>query len=322
VFLFEERKKKIFQKSKDTDGGMNKRDEIESVLKRKNIPFKIINGNYMISCPLKSHEDRNPSFGIRFDGVWNCFSCEKSGGWKDLEEVFGFRAKKVSFSEIVNGKLQQLHQQEEFQSTSLPLDFQTYNGDIPAKVLARVSEDSINKFGIGEAKRTYPGYFIIPIEIEGYKSFACRHMIRNPLHLKRWLFPRSFQKVIFPSPKKSIILTEGLIDMMAVQDFGFAASCCFGHHISDFQLAQLLSGVTEVTLLFDSYETHFLQSIKKTFKKLNGAIQVIVMKLQKDPDEVTKEEFLVSYKNRVDLSNGIDELREQKFRSDIVAKLL
>jgi len=299
---------------------MNRKNEIEKILKKHNIDYNLVGNNFMISCPF--HEDKNPSFGISFEGIWHCFSCEKRGIWKEFLESWGEREQEVSLIEIVKDRLSADINDELITNQFLPSDFVPYD-EPPAKVLERISERNIKKFGIGDAKRSLPGYFVIPIKTNNHSSYACRHLIRKPLYLKRWLFPKGFRKVLFPLPEDNvIILVEGLIGMMAVQDFGYVSSCCFGHHLTSLQIHQLIdSSVERVILLFDSYEKHFVNSIKQTFRTLNQIIEIEMMKLLADPDEITLEEFYESYENRISLSNTYIQFRVGKFRNLVNSKI-
>lgn len=301
---------------------MDRSAEIERTLKRLKIPYKLVSNNYMISCPM--HSDENPSFGIRRDGVWNCFSCNESGGWKDLSKLLGFRARKFSFEEIVNDKFRQFRKEsKQMKSAKLPYDFVEYGENPPASVLERVTLELIKKYGIGEATSTFPRYFIIPIRVKGYDSYICRHRIRKPLgNERRWRFAAGFTKVLFPNPTQEIVIVEGILDAFAVEDFGFSASACFGHLISDLQISQLLSsGTKDIILLLDDYEDHYLVSLKRIFKMMKDLFNISAMKLGKDADEVDRDTFLKAYEERIYLSDEMDRVMISNFQKQVLRKM-
>lgn len=276
----------------------------------------------MISCPF--HSDEKPSFGIREDGVWNCFSCNESGGWKELSTLLGFETKKLSFEEKVKEKFRHAESKlEKIKSKELPYDFIEYDDNPPANVLERISSNLVKKYGIGEATFTFPRYFIIPIRVNGYNSYVCRYRIRKPAkHIRRWRLAKEFSKVLFPEPKEETIIVEGVLDAFAIEDFGFSASSCFGHSLSELQISQLLEAdVKRIVLLFDSYEEHYSKSLKNTFKILAQFFNVSVMRLGKDADEVSREEFIESYEKRICLSNEMDRMLNNEFREKIMKGL-
>lgn len=301
---------------------MDRSAEIERVLKRLGIDYKIVSNNYMISCPM--HSDESPSFGIRGDGVWNCFSCNESGGWKDLSKLLGFRARHFTFQDLITDKFKKLSEtSKQIVSVDLPYDFVAYDENIPDNVLKRVSVEIISKYRIGEAKITFPKYFIIPIIIDGYRSYICRHLMRTPaMNEKRWRFAEGFTKVLFPNPAEETIIVEGILDALAIEDFGFLSSACFGHSLSDNQISQLLSvGTKRIVVLFDSYEDHYLASLKRIFKMTNNLFNVSAMRLDKDADEVDKDIFLRAYEERINLSDELDRMMVDRFQQKVLRKI-
>lgn len=301
---------------------MNRSSEIENVLESLGVDYRIVSDNYMISCPF--HDDQRPSFGIRRDGVWNCFSCNESGNWKKLAQILGFKTKKLTFQELIKNKLTATEKSSNVvKLTELPYDFIEYGNDPPASVLERISLQNIVKYGVGEARTTFPRYFIIPISVNGYQSYICRHRTRQPTrNEKRWRFAEGFTKILFPMPEREVILVEGILDAFAIEHFGFAASACFGHSINDLQVSQLLSvDVEKIVFLFDSYEDHFSTSIRRTFRNVQQFFSVSVMRLSRDADEVDKEEFVEAYEKRIYLSDELDQMQVTDFRERVVERM-
>lgn len=59
-------------------------------------------GKLWISCPLGTHSDSKPSFGINLTaeqrpvGTWYCFGCGKGGSWNGLAQILGLAKIRVS----------------------------------------------------------------------------------------------------------------------------------------------------------------------------------------------------------------------------------
>jgi DNA primase len=297
---------------------MDKSTEIEAALNSKDISFKIVGDNYMISCIF--HDDTHPSLGISREGIWNCFSCGSKGNWQQFAKEIGIIADEVTFADLVNDKLNRRNDvRKKLESTGLPHDFMPYNGKVPMHVKERISLDNIATFEIGEATMSYPGYFVIPIRYGDYVTYTCRHLLHAPgSQRKRWMFAKGFKKILFPRPTKQMILVEGIIAAFSLIDCGLGASACFGHDINEIQLCQMIeTGVEEVTLLFDRYEDHYLDSMSKAFQLLSTRFDVSVMKLDNDADEVTKREIMTAHNERIDVVAAYERMITREFAKGV-----
>jgi hypothetical protein len=62
--------------------------EIVAFLTQRNISHESKGSDYVIRCPINTHEDNHPSFRIdRRSGVYHCFGCGIRGNWRECREL-------------------------------------------------------------------------------------------------------------------------------------------------------------------------------------------------------------------------------------------
>jgi len=100
---------------------------------------------YMACCIF--HKDRNPSFSIGSNGLWQCFSCGVSGSWNKLLAKLGEEVENNYYT-INSYKISKYTIEEYKQENNkkgkreILLDYKTYKelGSIPEYVKNRINE--------------------------------------------------------------------------------------------------------------------------------------------------------------------------------------
>ena len=62
--------------------------EILAFLESQNVEFDVRGDDFVLRCPTRTHDDREPSFRIqRKSGIYHCFGCEVKGSWTQCKEL-------------------------------------------------------------------------------------------------------------------------------------------------------------------------------------------------------------------------------------------
>lgn len=232
-------------------------DAVENLLRNKNLYFSVSGKDYLIKCLNPKHEDNNPSCRVdKITGLTHCFSC----GWKtNLFKHFGI------FTDNTGVKVARLKTKIKDLRESL-VDIEFPEDSIPYNQKHRnISSKTYKKF---EAFHTssvpeLEDRIVFPIrEVTGKVAmFIGRHVLSEAVpRYKIW--PSGRPLPLFPSllesSTNSIVLVEGMFDMLNLYDKGVHnAVCTFGTSgITDANAATKLlpykvQGVSKIYVLFD-----------------------------------------------------------------------
>lgn len=198
---------------------------VKELLDKKNIKYISKGRDYIVRCLNPEHEDRNPSMRIdKLTGIFNCYSCGYSG---DLYALF-----KVSKGRILNIKLEQVRQKilDLLGSRALPLPLDR----VPILEDFRgISKETLNSFEAftTDAIKGQEGRIVFPIKnIDGkIIAFQGRYMYSD-LEPKYKVYPEHTNLPLYPAVitpiNNSIILVEGILDMINLHDKGLTNSIC------------------------------------------------------------------------------------------------
>lgn len=296
---------------------------LETFLEKHLDKFYIGDGYFQARCPF--HKDDTPSFGIK-KSYYKCFSCGKSGRLSKLLDFLSDEEDEMSELKLEILLDYESEDNDTMKSISdynieLPFSYYSFNYErIHPLLVERIGKKVALKYSIGLAEKEYPGYFIIPINIDtfNYSSYIARHILRNTAFgIKRWLFPSNFLKILFPFQQdvEEVILTEGFFSMLAIEARDFNASCIFGNHLSSLQLEMLLKmNPRRVVICLDSNEEAFFSSTLDIAKVLHNLFEVKIMQLDNgDPEDVDDDSFNASYKNALSYDFVLGEIMRRKF---------
>ena len=229
---------------------------VEELLKNKGIYYTFSGKDFVTKCFNESHTDNNPSFRIdRVSGVGHCFSCHFKF---NIFKFYGLLTNNVSIRIVkLKEKLKALN---ESTNGLAPLD-----GAVPVTSAFRgISAKTLKLFGAfyTDLVPKMEDRVIFPIKDVRGKTVAYigRHSMSdgNPRYQN---YPTGATIPLFPTKFnehfKSIILVEGIFDMLNCYDKGLHnVVCTFGTSklLNDVD-AKLLSykvmGIEKVYILYD-----------------------------------------------------------------------
>ena len=260
--------------------------------------YKISSGrDYLIKCLNPEHEDTNPSCRVdKVSGLTHCFSC----GFKtNIFKYFGV------FSNPLPAKLLEIKEKLR------DIRFGMEGIDLPShspwtRSFRGISANTFKHFNaFYTSEHDLEDRLCIPLyDVTGkYRAVVARHVHSNAdPRYKNW--PPKASLPIFPptAPKgeKSIVLVEGLFDMLNLYDKGLhSVSACFGTNTLQKDIAAKLlpfkaNGVSHIYIMFDGDEPGRKASkILKPIIESNGFIvEEINLPDGVDPGELSQEDVL------------------------------
>tara|TARA_B100000902_G_scaffold3375_1_gene4303 strand:+ start:2138 stop:2965 length:828 start_codon:yes stop_codon:yes gene_type:complete len=223
---------------------------VETLLTDKNIYFLPKGGDFLVSCLNPEHADKNPSMRIdQITGIFNCFSCGFKG---NLFNYFGERANQLQQRrELFKKKL--IQKRSESVGLSFPQNRLPFIGS-----WRNIKPETYKKFeAFQHPNPDYVGRIVFPIrDISGkIVAFQGRHTAEGTPKYK--FTPPGARLPFFPVVefiKGSVILVEGIFDMINLHDKGLTnAVCCFGtNNYNETKLSMLrVQGAEYVEVFFD-----------------------------------------------------------------------
>lgn len=276
-------------------------EAVANLLKTKDIPFTSSGKDYLIKCLNPQHEDSNPSCRVdKLTGVTHCFSC----GWKrNIFKHFGVFEQNVPSIKIAKLK----EKLEDLRNAMIEIEFpegmtpytQSFRG-LSVQTLKRFEAFYTTKLDILADRVVFPIR-----DITGkISAFIGRHIHSNA-NPRYVVYPSGRPLPCFPSkfdePTKSIVLVEGIIDMLNLYDKGLRnAVCVFGTStISDDNASSKLlpykaQGVEKVFILFDGDDPgrEAAKKLKPIIESLGFQTEIIPMEEDSDPGELGKDEVM------------------------------
>ena len=226
---------------------------VETLLTDKNIYFLPKGGDFLVRCLNPEHEDKNPSMRIdQITGIFNCFSCGFKG---NLFNYFGERANQLQQRrELFKKKL--IQKRSESVGLSFPQNRLPFVGN-----WRNIRPETYRKFeAFQHPDPDFLGRIVFPIkDISGkIVAFQGRHTAEGTPKYK--FTPPGAKLPFFPVVefiKGSVILVEGIFDMINLHDKGLTnAVCCFGtNNYNETKLSMLrVQGAEYVEVFFDGDE--------------------------------------------------------------------
>jgi len=271
-------------------------DPVLDIINKNNLAFTVSGRDYLIKCLNPDHEDTNPSFRVdRISGVAHCFSC----GFKtNIFKYFGI------FSNPVPIRI--LGLKEKLKKLRLPVEQELPLGHTPwTKPFRGISSQTLKYFEAFYTNQVekLQDRIIFPISdiTNRIQVFVGRHTLSNgnPKYLN---YPSGIELPVYPSylnkPEKSIVLVEGIFDMLNLYDKGLKnAICCFGTNTLQNSTKQKLlpfkaQGVTHIFILFDGDEAgeKAAKQLKPVLEQDEFLVEIIKLPDGVDPGELSKED--------------------------------
>ena len=227
--------------------------DVETLLQNKDIQYIPKGKDYVVRCLNPDHEDRNPSMKIdQITGIYQCFSCGFKG---NVYNLFGERANQLQLRrDLFKKKLTE--KRAESVGLSFPQNCLPYLGN-----WRDIKPETYRKFEAFQNQgNDFVGRINFPIrDISGkIVAFQGRHTTNG---LPKYKFsPPGAKLPFFPIVefiKGSVVLVEGMFDMLNLHDKGMTnAVCCFGtNNFNEAKLAMLaVQGAEYVDVFFDGDE--------------------------------------------------------------------
>ncbi len=271
-------------------------DYVLELLKKHDISFTVSAKDYVVKCLNPEHNDTNPSFRIdKVTGVAHCFSCGyKTNIFKHFGVVANFQSIKIA---KLKQKLKDLHinfNGVEFPGEIIPIT-KPYRG---------ISSKTLKHFGAfytTASEQLQDRIFFPILDIRGKPMvFVGRHMLSqgNPRYLN---YPAGVTMPIYPEvleePSKSVVLVEGIFDMLNLYDKGLHnVACTFGTNtlFKDTAL-KLLSlrtqGVETIYLMFDGDEAgqQAMEKLEPVLQECEYKVEKIILEDGTDPGELSQD---------------------------------
>ena len=271
-------------------------DPILELLQKNGLAYTVSGRDYLIKCLNPEHEDNNPSFRIdRISGAAHCFSC----GFKtNIFKYFGVFTNPVPLR-IANlkKKLQELSASQEI---AIPLGHTPWTK--PFRGISASTLKHFNAFYTNQVEKLQDR-IVFPIQdvTNRIKVFVGRHTLSNvnPRYIN---YPSGVQLPLFPSyleePSRSIVLVEGVFDMLNLYDKGIKnAVCCFGTNTLQNTAKQKLlpfkaQGVTNIYILFDGDEAgeKAAKQLKPTLEEDDFIVEIMKLPDGVDPGELDQSD--------------------------------
>lgn len=292
--------------------------------------------NFMGSCPF--HKDDNPSFGMNIrTGAYNCFSCGSSGNLitlvcsiknigikQSIYYLYNFAGIKrdifIISSKIVYRQLKKIVKRKhdivrkEVVSTIIHMPISICNDFIPGVLYLKkrgISEVTFKRhdivFCIGGF---YRNRIIIPIvdEYNKFVSFEARDI--TGFAEKKVLYPKgtrvsdTIYNLYNAKEKKEVIIVEGIMDTLYLEERGFNVISLYGVNMSVMQEELLSKYFNKIFIAFDGDHEGYRAMIKQARRlSLHQFVYIIKLDKNKDPDSYTGEEFNKLKNNAVEIQS-------------------
>lgn len=268
------------------------------LLTSRNISYRESAKDYVIKCLNPEHDDKNPSLRVdKVTGKMHCFSC----GYKvNLFTHFGILSKPKSIKvALFKKKLTNLLTKtmgQSFPSEVIPFN-RPFRG-ISAKTLKHFSA-----FYTVGGDPSHEDRIFFPITDVSGKTIAYlgRRMLSDapPRYL---VYPSGVPLPVYPEVMPpgttSVVLVEGMFDMLNLYDKGLSNVCCaFGTNTLDKTtqeklLAFKVQGVAKVYLLFDADKPgkDAAKKLKPIIENVGFSVEILDLEEGKDPGDLSQEE--------------------------------
>lgn len=279
-------------------------EPVLELLKDKNVAFSISGKDYVTKCFNPEHNDSNPSFRIdKTTGIAHCFSC----GFKtNIFKYFGLLTNNISIRVVkLKEKLKAL---KESTSGLEPLE-----GAKPiTQSFRNISVQTLKTFGAFDTDRVEQMLDRIVFPITDVRSktvcYVGRHTMSNgnPRYVN---YPAGATIPLFPAKLtehfKSIVLVEGIFDMLNCYDKGLQnVVCTFGtskllNETAQKLLSYKIMGVEKVFILYDGDAAgrEAAKKIKPLIETAGFLVEIIDLPEGQDPGVITQEDVnsLIEY---------------------------
>lgn len=268
-------------------------DPVLDLIQKNGLQYQVSGRDYLIKCLNPEHPDSNPSFRIdRISGIAHCFSC----GFKtNIFKYYGV------FSNPIPIKIAKLKEKlHDLKTWAIGLELP--QGATPyTKTFRGISSQTLKHFGAfyTHSVEKLADRIIFPIKDITGKTvvYVGRHTLSNgnPRYLN---YPSKVQLPVFPpqvpAGYKSLVLVEGIFDMLNLYDKGLKnVTCTFGTNTlqADTKLKLLpfkAQGVSHIYILFDGDDAgrKAAEILKPIIEESEFIVEIIKLPNDTDPGDL------------------------------------
>lgn len=279
-------------------------DPVLELIQKQGLVYTSSGRDYLIPCLNPEHPDANPSFRVdRVSGVAHCFSC----GFKtNIFKYYGI------FTNPVPIKIAKLKEQ------IAAIKIMTKGLELPAgatpwtKSFRGISPQTLKRFEMFYTNKVeqLQDRIVFPVkDITGKTQvFVARHTMSNgnPRYVN---YPSGVEMPVAPAQvphgHHSIVLVEGVFDMLNLYDKGLTNTvCCFGTNtLQNNTRAKLqpfkAQGITHVYILFDGDDAgeKAAKLLKPLIETSEFVVEIVKLPDGTDPGELDQEDVdgLIEY---------------------------
>ncbi len=272
-------------------------DPVLDLIQKRNLSYNISGRDYLIKCLNPEHPDSNPSLRIdKVTGSFHCFACHFKGN------IFKYFGVFTNQTPIKVAKLKEKMAVIKSSGTGLdlPKGAQPYT-----KSFRGISSKTLRGFEAfyTNSEEKLVDRLCFPIKDITGKTvvYVARHVLSdgNPRYVN---YPSGVVMPLFPAsaPRsvKSVVLVEGIFDMLNLHDKGLNnAICCFGTNTLHKDTKQKLlpfraQGVTHIFIMFDGDEAgkKAAETLKPLIEEDGFVVEIISLPDGTDPGELGEED--------------------------------
>lgn len=267
---------------------------VEELLNKKGLDYRPSGGDFLVRCLNPDHEDRNPSMRIdRVLGIFNCLSCGFKG---NIFHLYEEPSDKLSIQrEKLKRKLNEVRVNSI--GLSMPEGYMPYVGG-----WRDIKPETYAKFGAFRSHQPeFIGRIVFPItDITGRIVVFQGRDETGTLDKKYYNYPRHVQLPLFPKVEPvqgSIIIVEGIFDMLNLHDKGLENTVCiFGINSFNKEKATnlLMQGVTSLDIMLDPDDAgaEGTEEIQKVALEVGLNTRTINLPKNSDPGSLSERQVL------------------------------
>jgi DNA primase len=270
---------------------------VEKLLEQHGVPFRISGRDFVTNCFNTSHTDTNPSFRIdRITGVAHCFSC---GHRLNIFTLYGQPSNNAS---VRTAKLKEKLRVLNVSTNGL----KELEGSVPFNGTHRdISSQTLKQFGAFKTDKVYgmEDRIIFPIkDVRGkVTAYVGRHT-KSDGNPRYQIHPTGAQIPLYPTKLEgkhySIVLVEGLFDLLNVYDKGLKnVVCTFGvdgltNHTAEKLLPFKAMGVSKIFIMYDGDNAgrEAAAKLSPIIEEAGFIVEIVPMEEGTDPGNMVQDD--------------------------------
>lgn len=271
--------------------------QVYELLVAKGNHVSIQGKDYIIKCLNPEHADNNPSLRVdQISGIYNCYSCGFKGNIFKYYNIFSSNIPiKIALLKQKITRIKTMTTGLEFPPGSTPYT-KSFRG-ISAATLKQFEAFYTSQVEQLDDRLVFP----IRNVLGKIQAFSGRHMLSDanpryvhyPAHIQLPLFPAAL-----PKSSESLVLVEGIFDMLNLYDKGLYNSVCtFGTttliaNTAEKLLTYKVQGVTKIYLMFDGDVAgrKAQKQLKPLIEKCDFRVEIIDLQDGQDPGILSIED--------------------------------